>query len=678
MPVYDPNMSDVQSTPNLHKQRGGITIYRATLGLIAAWLALVAGLGWFLSQRSTAAYLDRLTASAEYDVATNARVVERLFTELVSITNMVAGHAQVVQLASRYRIDPSGFADLTRQQRAEEFIDDPLARQVGTFMNGLAEDLDYARIYLSNLSDDTVTSSNWNEPDSIVGMIYSGRPYLSDALRNGVGTSFGIARLLKTQSYFVASRIEDVNGAPLGAITAKFDAPDMAAYLTGQHTSLIVNGQGRVITTSSAPFMLRNVAALLPPDAILPPDGEESLGDPLDVSKIDISNSTEQWLIGGKSYLIRRQSLVGTPYWMMSLASLDDLMSMHRYHLQTAGWVAVFGLIFILLCNRIAAQLTERRLRVEQGRNLAISKAAERDLATKVQERTAQLTKSNTSLKAEIERRHLLEEKLRQSLASVNSALAQQRDFVAMVSHEFRSPLATISAAVDNLIVLLDEPSEGVKLRIGKIRRTVERMSSIIGNVLAGDRLVAGTEPSVMFERFDLRDALHSVISGLNEHDVKRVHISRCDTAMVECDRTLAEIALENLLQNALKYSNAKDSITVGVSIDREWVFINITDQGDGIPLEVQDLIFMKYYRIPGQRKRGSGLGLYISREIAQLMGGNLVLAASGEGGSTFSLSLPIEMPDCSLNTEVEALAGTKSFHSAKPHLHDGKVAERC
>ncbi|KAG1245097.1 hypothetical protein G6F65_021426 [Rhizopus arrhizus] len=81
-------------------------------------------------------------------------------------------------------------------------------------MNALASDLRYARIYMNNMSDDTVTASNWAEPDSIVGMIYSGRPYLIDALRTGNGHSFGIARLNKSPSYFVASRIEDSNDVP--------------------------------------------------------------------------------------------------------------------------------------------------------------------------------------------------------------------------------------------------------------------------------------------------------------------------------------------------------------------------------------------------------------------------------------------------------------------------------
>src|SRR5690606_38216758 len=143
--------------------------------------------------------------------------------------------------------------------------------------------------------------------------------------RTGNGYSFGIARLNKSPSYFVASRIEDANDTPLGSVTVKFDAPEVALYLTGRHTALIVNPQGRVITASAEPFMLRNVAALLPPGTVSPPDGEEAPGEPMDVRAAGGADRAEQWLIEGKPYLVRRQPLSGTHYRLLTLASLEHL-----------------------------------------------------------------------------------------------------------------------------------------------------------------------------------------------------------------------------------------------------------------------------------------------------------------------------------------------------------------
>ena len=219
-----PEGNDVLLQRGRREQRMRPTVRRTTLSLAVIWLALVAGLGSWISQRIVTAQLASLAASAEYETKTTVRVMDRLFTEMVSVANMVARQSLVIELAMRYRTDPPGAAELTRQERALQFTRDPLVRRVGDVMNALASDLRYARIYMNNMSDDTVTASNWAEPDSIVGMIYSGRPYLIDALRTGNGHSFGIARLNKSPSYFVASRIEDSNDVPLGSVTVKFDA----------------------------------------------------------------------------------------------------------------------------------------------------------------------------------------------------------------------------------------------------------------------------------------------------------------------------------------------------------------------------------------------------------------------------------------------------------------------
>ncbi len=347
-----------------HRRSMRSSVRMVTLGVAFAWLALVVSLGWWMSQKIVASELDRLAASAEYEAKTTARIMDRLFTEMVSVANMVARQGLVIQLATRYRTDPPDLAELTRQQRAAQFTQDPLVRKVGDFMNELSGDLRYARIYMNNMSDDTVTASNWAESDSIVGMIYSGRPYLVDALREGNGHSFGIARLNKTPSYFVASRIESEDDQPLGSVTVKFDAPDIVPYLSGSHIALILDRQGRVTTTSSAPFMLRNASALLPPGSAPAVtrtnalDSDEQPGAPLDARAV---TGSDQWIIDGKPYLLRHEPLSNTQYQLITLASLDHLPAMRRLHLGLAGLVASVGLLFILLCGHVIGLMVERR-----------------------------------------------------------------------------------------------------------------------------------------------------------------------------------------------------------------------------------------------------------------------------------------------------------------------------
>lgn len=88
-------------------------VRQVALGVAMAWLALVTGLGWWISQRVVTARLDRLAASAEYEAQTTARIVDRMFAELGGVANTVARQSQVIRLATRYRVDPPGVAELT-------------------------------------------------------------------------------------------------------------------------------------------------------------------------------------------------------------------------------------------------------------------------------------------------------------------------------------------------------------------------------------------------------------------------------------------------------------------------------------------------------------------------------------------------------------------------------------
>lgn len=298
----------------------------------------------------------------------------------------------------------------------------------------------------------------------------------------------------------------------------------------------------------------------------------------------------------------------------------------------------------ILLSAAVAkrTQLAERSLSEEKDRTIALSRSAEQELTLKVSERTAALAASNASLQEEVERRQLLEVKLQQSLDAVNDALAQQRNFVALVSHEFRAPLAVIAAAADNLSLAATERGDHVGQRAAKIRQTVKRMSMLIENVLTGERLDAGYAPLTTVETFDLNEVLATVEAGLDGEAAARLRFAYGEPASVKGDRNLLEIVVLNLIQNGLKYSTAPGLVTVRLSGEQGKALVTVTDEGSGIAPGDREFIFMKYYRAAGQRASGSGLGLYVSREIARQHGGDLSLEASDASGSTFRLWLPI------------------------------------
>lgn len=226
-------------------------------------------------------------------------------------------------------------------------------------------------------------------------------------------------------------------------------------------------------------------------------------------------------------------------------------------------------------------------------------------------------------------------------LMAFDRVRTQQQNFVALVTHEFRAPLGVIAAAAHNLSLSPDASADEIRLRTGRIQQTVRRMSMLIDNIFAGDRFDTWQAPVAARASFDLNDLLRHIEAGYDSDTAGRLGFSYGDAAPVKGDRGLLEIAIQNVIQNALKYSAAASPVMVQLTTEPGSAGVVVADQGPGIPADDHERIFLKYYRVAGQPPNGSGLGLYVSRAVARQHGGDLTLAASGPGGSTFRLSLP-------------------------------------
>ena len=592
-------------------------VRRVALGLAALWLALVAGVGWWASQRLVASWMDRLAASAQQEAQATTRVMDRLFTEMASVANMVASQGDVVQLALRYRTDPPGAAQLTREQRAAQFTRDPLVRKVGDFMLALSEDLHYARIYMNNLSDDTVTASNWADAGSIVGMIYSGRTYLMGALREGSGHSFGIARLNRSPSYFVARRIEDAQGAPLGSVTVKFDAPEMARYLSGEHLALIVNRQGRVTTTSSPSFMLRNVAALLPAGATQPSSDGEEPGEPIAIRALPGGHPAGHWLVDGKPYLLHRLPLAHTHYQLLTLASLDPVQPMRRQHLWVALLVAALGLILIWQGSRTAGHMMLRR---QQERRAALQTSA-------------------------------LNAELKVALTDAQAKDRQKVEVLGYVGHDLRAPLATISGYS---ALLLTDADERQRKLLQTIERSAKHQLELIDELLEyakGELQPLALQPvATDLPRLldDVSDYAIALCAQQNNH-------FRCNTMgrmprQIILDGKRLQQVLLNLLSNAAKFTR-NGAVTLSVAAEPLGntctLHMAVSDTGVGIDLSQGVDIFGAFQRIQAAGS-STGLGLFIAQRLVSAMGGSLSVASVSGQGSTFSFVLSAPVIDAS------------------------------
>jgi PAS domain S-box-containing protein len=228
--------------------------------------------------------------------------------------------------------------------------------------------------------------------------------------------------------------------------------------------------------------------------------------------------------------------------------------------------------------------------------------------------------------------------------------LEQMRsDFVATVSHELRTPLASIHGAAVTLGSRSGELGPIVHERlIAIVVEQSERLSELVEQILLAAQLDSG---GLRLDRegFDAASLARKVISSTQPRIPAGVTVSLAapppdDPAVALGDVERARHVLGNLLDNAIKYSPEGGKIDVIVAPEDDRLRFTVRDEGLGIPPGEQDRIFEKFYRLDAAMSRGvggSGLGLYICRELVTRMDGRIWVSSEPGHGSTFSFELP-------------------------------------
>jgi signal transduction histidine kinase len=233
---------------------------------------------------------------------------------------------------------------------------------------------------------------------------------------------------------------------------------------------------------------------------------------------------------------------------------------------------------------------------------------------------------------------------LRAALANETRIREEQRDFVAMVSHEFRTPLAIIDTSAQQIGKNPTALPEKTQRRSQNIRDASARMLALVDAYLTEDRM--DSSPNALRAA---RCPLHEFINdAVAEWPATRVIVDTAIPAFdLICDRGLLHVALRNLLANADRHTSADGLIRLRCVIDDAaagTVHITVTNPClTPIPVVERDRLFLKYYRgRQAQHSPGAGLGLYLVRRIARLHDGEAVLEQGGDGGViVFRLSLP-------------------------------------
>jgi two-component system, OmpR family, phosphate regulon sensor histidine kinase PhoR len=217
-------------------------------------------------------------------------------------------------------------------------------------------------------------------------------------------------------------------------------------------------------------------------------------------------------------------------------------------------------------------------------------------------------------------------------------------DFVATISHELRTPMAGIYGAAQTLLHRDAELSRERRLQLlDVIASQASRLTQITEAVLLTSRLERDELP-IESRRVDIKRLVRSTVDAVGEHvpesSVRLELPEEVRAASGDPDRI--QQVLVNLLDNAIKYGGGR--VTVRVENENGFVRISVADEGPGISAGDQQRVFEKFYRGSPQQAHGpggTGLGLYISRELVRRMDGQLSVSSPPGGGATFVLELP-------------------------------------
>jgi two-component system, OmpR family, phosphate regulon sensor histidine kinase PhoR len=226
-----------------------------------------------------------------------------------------------------------------------------------------------------------------------------------------------------------------------------------------------------------------------------------------------------------------------------------------------------------------------------------------------------------------------------------------RQDFVANVSHELKTPITSIKGFVETLLENRDAPPDTMRHFLEIVGKQANRLDAIIDDLLTLSRLEQDTERSTVSLAetpvLPTVEAAAELCQHRADNRGVRITVACPEGLSAPINAPLLEQGLVNLIDNAVKYSEAGQEVAVHAFEDGGSLVIDVTDTGAGIPANEVNRIFERFYRVDRARSRdmgGTGLGLSIVKHIAQVHGGTVTVRSAPGEGSTFSIRIPLNL----------------------------------
>jgi signal transduction histidine kinase len=232
-------------------------------------------------------------------------------------------------------------------------------------------------------------------------------------------------------------------------------------------------------------------------------------------------------------------------------------------------------------------------------------------------------------------------------LDELRGAIRARDEFLSIASHELRTPITTLTLQIDGLARMLpgELPTASAKLarRLDITRRQVDRLAALVATLIDVSRITSG-RVQLSRQLADLVEVIRSVAERFGEELARsgsELRFERGAPIWGDFDVSRIDQVLSNLLSNAIRYGRGRP-IAVGAASERDTARFWVEDHGIGIAPEHQTRIFQRFERAaPSTNYAGLGLGLWISRQLVEAMGGTLSLRSTVDTGSVFTVEIP-------------------------------------
>lgn len=212
-----------------------------------------------------------------------------------------------------------------------------------------------------------------------------------------------------------------------------------------------------------------------------------------------------------------------------------------------------------------------------------------------------------------------------------------QKNFMMAITHELKTPIAVTKLNLETMQIRKLEPDQKRKLIENTIQEA-NRLDALCNNMLLTSQIDSGGY-KVNNEKFDLGILVNDCVEDfIKRFPSRKIEIDVTDEAIITGDQILLQLSINNLLDNALKYSGKDNVVLVKVFQNNKKIFLQVIDEGTGIASSEKEKIFDKYFRGGHTQTKGTGLGLYLTREIVRQHHGRVTMKNNVPYGAIFEI----------------------------------------